>query len=94
MIKFTNRTVRNIANKTNKKVERTFQKEVKALIRTLKADIKRTSKKGITDFRCKIRNIETYEKAKYYFISKGFRCWEYSSEDLTGNTDKYLAITW
>lgn len=84
-----NRAVRKITEKANKKAEKEMRSEVKSLIRTLKADIKRAAKKGVRDFRCKIRNTETYERAKVYFASKGFRCWEYTSEDF-----KYLAIEW
>ena len=84
-----NRNARRITEKANKKVEKEMRREVKSVIRTLKADIKRAAKKGVRDFRCKIRNEETYKKAKMYFISKGFRCWEYKSEDY-----KFLAIEW
>lgn len=89
MMVFNIKAVRGITNKANRKTEREAQKEVKAIIRTLKADIKRASKKGVNDFRCKVRNAETYEKARLYFISKGFRCWNYTSNDF-----KYLAIQW
>lgn len=89
MMVFNIKTVRSTTNKVNRKAEREAQKEVKSIIRTLKADIKRVSKKGINDFRCKVRNAEAYEKARLYFISKGFRCWNYTSDDF-----KYLAIQW
>lgn len=89
MMIFTIKTVRGLADKANRRTEKEAQKEVKAIIRTLKADIKRTSKKGVNDFRCKVRNAEAYEKARLYFISKGFRCWNYTSNDF-----KYLAIQW
>lgn len=85
----TKRNVKKITLKANRKAEKEMQKEVKTVIRTLKADIKRAAKKGVTDFRVKIRDTEIYRKAKLYFINKGFRCWEYTSEDF-----KYLAITW
>lgn len=84
-----NRVARRITEKATIRAEKEMQKEVKSVIRTLKADIKRVAKKGVADFRCKIRNAETYEKAKMYFKSKGFRCWEYTSEN-----NKYLAIQW
>ena len=84
-----NRVARRITEKANKRAEKEMQREIESVIRTLKADIKRAAKKGITDFRCKIRNAETYNRAKMYFISKGFRCWEYTSENC-----KYLAIEW
>ena len=89
MMVFNIKAVRGIIDKANRRTEKEAQKEVKAIIRTLKADIKRASKKGVNDFRCKVRNAETYEKARLYFISKGFRCWNYTSENY-----KYLAITW
>ncbi len=89
MMVFNIKTVRGITDKANRRTEKEAQKEVKAIIRTLKADIKRTSKKGTNDFRCKVRNAETYEKARLYFISKGFRCWNYTSDD-----SKYLVIAW
>ena len=89
MMVFNIKTVRGITDKANRRTEKEAQKEVKAIIRTLKADIKRTSKKGTNDFRCKVRNAEAYEKARLYFISKGFRCWNCTSENY-----KYLAITW
>ena len=84
-----NRVARRITAKVNKRAEKEMQREAKSVIRTLKADIKRAAKKGVRDFRCKIRNGETYNKAKMYFISKGFRCWEYTMADC-----KYLAIEW
>ena len=84
-----NRKAKRITAKANRIAQREESKRVKDVIRSLKADIKRSAKKGISDFRCKIRNAETYNKAKMYFISKGFRCWEYTSEDC-----KYLAIEW
>ena len=89
MMIFNIKAVRGITDKANRKTEREAQKEVKSIIRTLKADIKRASKKGVSDFRCKVRDAEAYEKARLYFISKGFRCWNYTSEDF-----KYLAIAW
>lgn len=89
MMMFTIKAIRGITDKANRRTEKEAQKEVKAIIRTLKADIKRASKKGVNDFRCKVRNAETYEKARLYFISKGFRCWNYTSNDF-----KYLAIQW
>ena len=89
MMIFTKKAIKNNTKKANRKTEREAQKEVKNIIRTLKADIKRASKKGVSDFRCKVRDAEAYEKAKLYFISKGFRCWNYTSENF-----KYLAITW
>ena len=89
MMIFNIKAVRGITDKANRKTEREAQKEVKAIIRTLKADIKRASKKGVNDFRCKVRNAEAYEKARLYFVSKGFRCWNYTSDDY-----KYLAIAW
>ena len=85
----TNRDVRRITAKVSEKAEKETRKEVKSVIRTLKADIKRAAKKGVRDFRCKIRNADVYSRARLYFISKGFRCWEYTSEDC-----KYLAIEW
>ena len=89
MMIFNIKAVRGITDKANRKTEREAQKEVKSIIRTLKADIKRASKKGVSDFRCKVRDAEAYEKARLYFISKGFRCWNYTSENF-----KYLAIAW
>ena len=89
MMIFNIKAVRGLTDKANRKTQREVQKEVKSIIRTLKADIKRASKKGVSDFRCKVRDAEAYEKAKLYFISKGFRCWNYTSENF-----KYLAITW
>lgn len=89
MMIFTKKAIKKNTNKANRKTEREAQKEVKAIIRTLKADIKRASQKGVSDFRCKIRNAEAYEKARLYFISKGFRAWNYTSDDY-----KYLAIAW
>ena len=85
----TRKEAKKITAKANRKVEKEMQREVKSVIRTLKADIKKTAKKGISDFRCKIRNAEIYNKAKMYFISKGFRCWEYTMADCN-----YLAIEW
>ena len=84
-----NRYARRITEKANKKSRKEVDKAVKDVIRTLKADIKRAAKKGIADFRCKIRNAETYGRAKMYFLSKGFRCWEYTVGEF-----KYLAIEW
>ena len=84
-----NRIARRITEKANKRAEKEMQREVKSVIRTLKADIKKAAKKGVADFRCKIRNTEIYNGAKMYFISKGFRCWEYTMADC-----KYLAIEW
>lgn len=84
-----NRKARKITEKASRKAEKELRREVKSLIRTLNADIKKAAKKGVADFRCKIRNTETYERAKKYFKSKGFRCWEYTSENI-----KYLAIQW
>ena len=84
-----NKTARRITEKANRKAEKKMQRKVRAVIRTLNADIKRVAKKGVADFRCKIRNAEIYNSARLYFISKGFRCWEYTSEDC-----KYLAIEW
>ena len=84
-----NEYARRITEKANRKAEKEMQREVKSVIRTLKADIKRAAKKGIADFRCKIKNAEIYNKAKMYFVSKGFRCWEYTIADC-----KYLAIEW
>ena len=89
MMIFNIKAVRGITDKANRKTEREAQKEVKAIIRTLKADIKRASKKGVNDFRCKVRNAEAYEKARLYFVSKGFGCWNYTSDDY-----KYLASAW
>lgn len=89
MMIFNIKTVRGITDKANRKTEREAQKEVKSIIRTLKADIKRASKKGVSDFRCKVRDAEAYEKARLYFISKGFRAWNYTSNDY-----EYLAIAW
>lgn len=84
-----NMSVREITKRAKRKAEKATRKEVKSLIRTLKADIKRVAKKGVADFRCKIRNAEIYGGARKYFQSKGFRCWEYSSEN-----NKYLVIEW
>lgn len=89
MMIFNIKAVRGLTDKANRKTEREAQKEVKSIIKTLKADIKRASKKGVSDFRCKVRDAEAYEKARLYFISKGFRAWNYTSENF-----KYLAITW
>ena len=89
MMIFNIKEVRGLTNKANRKTEREAQKEVKDIIRTLKADIKRASKKGVNYFRCKVRNAEAYEKARLYFVSKGFRAWNYTSEDF-----KYLALQW
>ena len=94
MMIFNIKAVRGITDKANRKTEREAQKEVKAIIRTLKADIKRASKKGVSDFRCKVRNAEAYEKARLYFISKGFRCWKYKSGESAYNQAEYLAIAW
>ena len=85
----TNREARKITAKASAKAEKETKRELKSLIRTLRADIKRAAKKGVRDFRCKIRNAEIYNRAKMYFISKGFRCWEYTMADC-----KYLAIEW
>lgn len=84
-----NRDVRRITEKANRKNEKEVRREVRSVIRTLKADIKRAAKKGVADFRCKIGNAEIYNRAKMYFINKGFRCWEYTMADC-----KYLAIEW
>ena len=84
-----NRNARKITEKANRKAEKEMRREVKSVIRTLKADIKRAAKKGVADFRCKIRNAESYNRARLYFISKGFRCWEYTIEN-----NRYLAIEW
>ena len=84
-----NRDARKITEKANKKVEKEIRKEVKSLIRTLKADVKKTAKRGISDFRVKIRNAEIYKRAMQYFKDKGFRCWEHASEGC-----KYLVIEW
>lgn len=85
----TNRDARRITAKASAKAEKETRREVKSLIRTLKADIKRAAKKGVRDFRCKIRNVDVYGGARLHFVSKGFRCWEYTSEN-----NKYLAIEW
>lgn len=85
----TNRDARKITAKTSARAEKETRKEVKSLIRTLKADIKRAAKKGVRDFRCKIRNTDIYGRARLYFVGKGFRCWEYTMADC-----KYLAIEW
>ena len=85
----TNRDARRIAAKASAKAEKETRREVKSLIRTLRADIKRAAKKGVRDFGCKIKNAEIYNRAKMYFVSKGFRCWEYTMADC-----KYLAIEW
>ena len=84
-----NKVARRITEKANRKAEKETRRELNSLIRTLKADIKRAAKKGVRDFRCKIRNAETYNRAKMYLVSKGFRCWEYTMADC-----KYLAIEW
>ena len=64
MMIFNIKAVRGLTDKANRRTEREAQKEVKAIIRTLKADIKRASKKGVNDFRCKVRTAETYGKAR------------------------------
>ena len=84
-----NRLARRITAKANRKAEKETRREVSSLVKTIKADIKRAAKNGVADFRCKIRNAEIYNRAKMYFISKGFRCWEYTMADC-----KYLAIEW
>lgn len=83
------RYARRITEKVNRKSRKEVDNAVKDVIRTLKADIKRAAKKGVRDFRCKIRNAEIYNRAKIYFVGKGFRCWEYTMADC-----KYLAIEW
>ena len=85
----TNRDARKITAKASVRAEKETKREVKSLIRTLKADIKRAAKKGVRDFRCKIRNADIYGRARLYFVGKGFRCWEYTMADC-----KYLAIEW
>lgn len=85
----TSREMRKITAKANRIAQREEDKRAKDVIRGLKADIKKAAKKGVSDFRCKIRNTETYNRARLYFISKGFRCWEYTMADC-----KYLAIEW
>lgn len=80
---------RRITEKANRRAEKEFNKSVRDVVRTLKADIKRAAKKGVADFRCKIRDVEAYDKARLYFVSKGFRCRKYTSEDCV-----YLAIEW
>ena len=88
-LKMTYRDARKITRKANKKSEREIKRETNSLIRTLKADIKKTAKKGISEFHTKIRDTKLYQDAKGYLVSKGFRCWEY-----TMDSDKYLAIAW
>ena len=83
------KNARKITEKAYRKAKGELDRTAREVIRTLKADIKRAAKKGVTDFRCKIRNAESYNRARLYFISKGFRCWEYTSEDCN-----YLAIEW
>ena len=85
----TSRDIRKITAKVRRNNEKQVQKEAKSVIRTLKADIKRVAKKGISDFHVKIRDVETYKRARIYFASKGFRCWEYTSDGFN-----YLAIAW
>lgn len=85
----TNKKIRKITEKIRKREEKELKREIKSLIKTLKADIKRTAKKGYSEFHIKNRNNETYKEAKLYFISKGFRCWEYKMQE-----EKYLAIAW
>lgn len=85
----TNRTIRNITEKANGKIGKEMRKEVKAVIRTLKADIKRTAKSGASVFRIKIKNAEICERAAQYFKGKGFRCWKYTLSDA-----EYMAIEW
>ena len=85
----TNRDARRITARVNAKAEKETRKEVKSVIRTLKADIKREAKKGVTDFTSRIRNADIYNEAKRYFVSKGFRCYEYTMADCN-----YLAIEW
>ena len=95
MMIFNIKAVRGITDKANRKTEREAQKEVKAIIRTLKADIKRASKKGVTSFMTKIRWVEEYNEVKNYFIAKGFRVWE-TKEDNFYNVhgDRFLHIAW
>ena len=89
MMVFNIKAVRGIAQKETRKAQKSYKKEVKSIIRTLKADIKKSAKKGVTSFMTKIRWIEEYNEVKNYFIAKGFRCWNYTSDDF-----KYLAIAW
>ena len=85
----TNRFARKITAKASSKAEKETKREVKSLIRTIDADIKKAAKNGVRDFRCKIRNTDIYGMARLHFISKGFRCYEYTSENK-----KYMAIEW
>lgn len=86
----TYRDARRITAKVKAKSEKEMQREIKSLIRTIKADIKKTAKKGISDFRVKVRDAKIYKEIRLYFISKGFRCWECTSFE----SDKYLVIEW
>ena len=86
----TKHMARYLTNKTLKRVEKEKQREINLLIAKLNADIKSTAKKGISDFRTRVRNMEICDEVKSYFVNKGFNCWEYTN----GNTDLYLAIEW
>ena len=84
-----NRDAVKIAEKANRKAEMKKQKEVRPIIRTIKADIKATAKKGVRDLRVRVKSEELYNRAKSYFESNGFRCWNYTMGDI-----EYLGIEW
>ena len=92
---FTIKAVRCLANKETRNAQKGYKKEVKSIIKTLKADIKKSAKKGATSYITKIRWVEEYKEVKYYFISKGFRVWE-TKEDNWYNVhgDSFLHIAW
>ena len=95
MMIFNIKAVRGLAQKETRKAQKSYKKEVKSIIRTLKADIKKSAKKGVTSFMTKIRWIEEYNEVKNYFIAKGFRVWE-TKEDNFYNVhgDRFLHIAW
>ena len=85
----TRQKARKIIKRVERKNKRKIKKEAMSIIKTIKADIKKTAKKGIRDFRIKVENAEVYQIVKTYFKHKSFRCWEYTSENVG-----YLAIEW
>lgn len=85
----TRQKARRIVNRVARKEKIKIKKEAMSIIRTIKADIKKTAKKGIRDFRVKVENADIHQIVKAYFKHKKFRCWEYTSENVG-----YLAIEW
>lgn len=89
---FTIKSIRKTTSNVNRKIELENQKRASEVIRNLKAEIKKTAKKGNSDYRWKITESSVSELVQKYFKTKGFRCYECKYDMYA--TNKYLVIAW